>query len=67
MSEKYMSQNEKVFTYLEEHPYITGRMALDELGVYRLSSCVNRLRKKGVPIVSDMSEGYAKYSLLKGE
>ena len=50
--------------YLFRHEYITGAIAFSELGIYRLSSCINRLRKDGHAIVTDMSDGYARYSLL---
>ena len=65
MSDKYMGQKEQVLSYLQEHAYITGAIAFSELGIYRLSSCINRLRKDGITIITDNTRGYAKYSLLE--
>ena len=59
-----MSQKEMVLDYLQEHDYITGAIAFSELGIYRLSSCINRLRKDGITIATDNTRGYARYSLL---
>jgi biotin operon repressor len=64
MSDKYTSQKEQVLQYLENHDFITGGIAFSELGIYRLSSCINRLRKDGITISTDNSKGYAEYRLL---
>ena len=67
MNDKYMSQNDQVLEYLQEHDFITGAIAFDKLGIYRLSSCINRLRKSGIRILTDNTMGYAKYSLIEEE
>lgn len=40
----------RVHVYMKEHKYITGILAFTEIGVYRLSSCIYRLKKRGVKI-----------------
>ena len=60
-------QKEQVLAYLQNHDFITGAIAFSELGIYRLSSCINRLRKDGIAIITDNSMGYARYRLLGEE
>lgn len=47
---KQENQCFRVHTYLKEHKGITGYSAFSEIGVYRLSSCIHRLRKRGIDI-----------------
>lgn len=42
---------------------VTPKMAWTQIGCYRLSSVINRLRNEGMKIETDMSKGYATYSL----
>lgn len=62
-----LGQKEQVLEYLQSHDSITGAIAFSELGIYRLSSCINRLRKSGITIITDNTKGYAEYSLLGEE
>ena len=64
---KDMNQKNQVLNYLFENGSITGAQAFTQLHVYRLSSVINRLRKDGHAIKTDMSEGFARYSLLVEE
>lgn len=62
------TQQQKIFAHLQSNP-ITGLIAWEQYGVYRLSSLINRIRKQGHQIETEMiqAEGhtFAKYSLLK--
>jgi len=63
-----MSKAQKILAHLQKKS-ITGLQALDLYGVYRLSSVINRFRKKGHNIKTEMinkaEETYAKYTLIK--
>ena len=52
-----MTQNERVLKYMDTFGSITQREALNVLGVARLASRVNDLRKAGHPIISEREEG----------
>lgn len=47
-----MTQTERILAYIEEHGSITQFEALTELGVLRLASRVNDLRRQGYSIHS---------------
>lgn len=47
-----MTQTERIIEYLETHDNITQFEALSELGILRLASRVNDLRRQGYNIVS---------------
>ena len=53
---KQENQCFRVHTYLKEHKVITGYSAFSEIGVYRLSSCIHRLRKRGIDIPENIYE-----------
>ena len=44
------SKHKEIEKHLLQGQSITGLMALELYGVYRLSSVINRLRAKGLPI-----------------
>lgn len=58
---------EACLAYLEKHGSITGKQAWEAFGCYRLASVINRLRKDGYPIASEIVEGerYAIYTLIQ--
>jgi hypothetical protein len=55
-----MTQNERILAYIDRVGSITQREALHELGVARLASRVNDLRKLGHPIISERVDGLNK-------
>lgn len=63
-----MTQQQQIFNHLQSKP-ITGLEAWKEYGVYRLSSLINRIRKQGYEVLTEMIEmdghTFAKYSLQK--
>ncbi len=69
-----MNQDTMVLKYIAENGSIDNKKAIDNLGVYRLSSCINRLRKlydiktNMVSMINRYGNkcSYAKYS-LEGE
>ena len=50
-----MSQADKIILYLNRHGRITQRDAYG-LGIYRLASRINDLRRDGIPIKTEMKE-----------
>ena len=48
------TQNDRLLEYLKTHDGITQLVALNELGIFRLASRVNDLRKKGFDISGRM-------------
>ena len=52
-----MTQNERILKYMDTFGSITQREALNVLGVARLASRVNDLRKLGHPIISERVDG----------
>lgn len=48
-----MTQNERVWEYLQEHGTITAKEAMDELGIFRLGARVYELRKQGREILTE--------------
>jgi hypothetical protein len=50
------SQPAKVLRYLNRHKTITPREALVDLGVYRLSDAIFKLRNRGWTITTSMRE-----------
>lgn len=64
-----MSKQSRVLDYLESGKPITPRIALDEFGSFRLSSIINRLRKEGHNIETELvgEEKYARYKLIPKE
>ncbi len=51
-----MITNQKVIIekWLRDHGSITGKQAMEDCGVYRLSSVIHALRKRGVDIETHM-------------
>ena len=69
-----MTQQQMVLKHLEETGSIQPLFALRELGIYRLSSVIHRLRKKGYNIKTKIKHAkgkygnkiqFAKYKLIK--
>ncbi len=56
-----MTQNDRVLAYIDKFGSITQREALNVLGVARLASRVNDLRKLGHPIISEVVVGKNKF------
>lgn len=48
------NQKQMVEKFLVERGSITGKQSMDELGVYRLSDVILKLRKKGLVIHTQM-------------
>ena len=51
--ENSMNQDDRLLDYLETNKGINPLTAWKQLGIYRLSACVHRLRKKGFDVVTD--------------
>ena len=51
-----MNQTEQVKKYLETHRAITAKQAMDDLGIYRLGARIWDLKRRGLPIRSQMVE-----------
>lgn len=49
-----MTQNDRVYEYLSEHGTITSLEAITELGVTRLASRINDLKRMGHDITGQM-------------
>jgi hypothetical protein len=47
------TQDERLLDYLKDNGNINPLRAWKELGIYRLSACVHRLRNKGWNIVTE--------------
>jgi hypothetical protein len=66
-----MTQLNKVRAYLKRHRTITPREALMDLGVYRLSDVIFKLRNAGMNIVTDLKQNpdtgakYGTYRLVR--
>lgn len=50
----FKTQTEELYDYLKEHGTITQMKALKELGIMRLASRISDLRRRGVPIKTEM-------------
>ena len=70
------TQFERILKYLEEHKTITTAQAMNELGIYRLASRINDLRRRGYSIKKETVKGtnrygetvrFAQYSLIEKE
>lgn len=64
-----MTKHEKILNHLQRYGSITGKISWMKYGLYRLSSVINRLRKSGLEIKTEMQikngETFAKYVLVK--
>ena len=49
-----MSQITDVIEYIRDHGSITTRQAMTNLGIYRLASRINDMRKGGIPVEREM-------------
>jgi hypothetical protein len=60
-----------ILKYLESGETLTPMDALNSMGVFRLASRINDLRKQGHNIVTEMvqhnGKEYARYHLVKGK
>jgi len=48
-----MTQDQRLLDYLKDNKHIDPLQAWQELGIYRLSACIFRLRKQGHNIISN--------------
>jgi hypothetical protein len=48
------SQNERLLRYLKDNGSVTQLTAFSELGIFRLASRINDLKKKGYRIAGEM-------------
>ncbi len=48
--EKPMTQQERIYNYLQENKVITAREALIDLGIYRLSARISEMMQDGIVI-----------------
>lgn len=55
------NQCERILKYLSDFGSITSAEAMTDLGVMRLASRINDLRKEGYPIVREMEHGKNRY------
>lgn len=66
---KKLSQKDLVRRHLMSGKPLTPIQALEKYGCYRLAAVVNRLRKDGYQIITELMKGqehsYAKYKILK--
>ncbi|MFX0136945.1 MAG: helix-turn-helix domain-containing protein [Candidatus Hodarchaeota archaeon] len=60
-----MTQQEKILEWLKRGYFITQPIAVQEFNCWRLSSVINRLRRKGYNIQTEKigKSGMAKYTL----
>ncbi len=56
-----MTQSEMVRKYIEDFGSITPAEAFVDLGVYRLSACIFKLRRNGLAISTEMEESTNRY------
>ena len=54
MSERKITQSQRVIEYIERFGSITQLEALKDLGVMRLASRISDLKKQGYPIISSV-------------
>lgn len=73
---KFGTQNERILKYMQDFGTITTAEAMTELGVYRLASRINDLKRDGYEIKKETVKGknrygetvrFAQYSLAKYE
>lgn len=55
----------KVLAWLEKGHHLTPMEALNKFGTMRLAARIHELREDGHEIETDMSEGYARYFMVK--
>lgn len=56
-----MTQSDRILAYIDRCGSITQREASEHLGVARLASRVNDLRKAGHPIIAERVEGVNRF------
>ena len=56
-----LTQCERILEYIAYHGSISSREAMNELGIYRLASRVNDLKRRGYPITSKMTSGMNRF------
>lgn len=52
-----LTQCERILKYLAFHGSISSREAMNELGIYRLASRINDLKRRGYIIADKMASG----------
>ncbi len=61
MAGAYGTQCERILQYLTDHETITTAQAMTELGVYRLASRINDLKRQGYAIRKETVRAKNKY------
>ena len=61
----YTTQDEAVLNWLNEHGSIEPMQALSQLGCYRLSAVIHRLRKAGYKITTTTITKKGKFRMVK--
>lgn len=56
-----MTQCERIIDYLDSHTGITSKEAMEKLGVYRLASRINDLKKDGYEFDRVQREEFNRY------
>jgi hypothetical protein len=56
-----MTQDERLLDYLKDNNEIDPLEAWKELGIYRLSACIFRLRKQGHNIISNRKKVHNRF------
>lgn len=69
LTKRKITQTENIVNHLRKKGSITPLKAWEAYGCYRLSSVINRLRKKGLQIITEIIRRkdsiHAKYKLIK--
>ena len=55
------TQNTRLLAYLENHNHITQMEALNDLGIFRLASRINDLKRKGYVIGGEFINIYNRF------
>ena len=62
---KEITQDEAVLNWLNERGSIEPMQALSQLGCYRLSAVIHRLRKSGYKITTTITAKQGKFRMVK--
>lgn len=64
---KKMSQCDQILQFMKTHGGITQAEAVAHIKCYRLAARIADLKKRGHLIITEMTDGYATYSLIEEE
>jgi len=56
-----MSQEEEVIRAITEFGYVDRKIAINELGIWNLTSLISKMRQKGYDITSNWHKGTNRY------